>query len=133
MSVLLPAPFSPNSVCTSPARTSKSTRSLATTPGKRFVMPRISSNGSASPAAPAVFPGVVASTVIWLVSRRRSCRVTIPATTFFAVCLDLASAVIAAVELDLLAAVLQQISVRDTAELPGLDARDDLVEDGIQS
>src|SRR5690348_903161 len=38
-SVLLPAPFSPSSACTSPAATSRSTWSLATTPGNRFVMP----------------------------------------------------------------------------------------------
>ena len=84
MSVLLPAPFSPSSVCTSPARTSKSTRSLATTPGNRFVMPRISSNGSASPAAQAVFPGVGASTVIGR-SSTTILPLTIPATTFCAV------------------------------------------------
>src|SRR5919205_4228266 len=39
-SVLLPAPFSPSSACTSPSAASKSTPSLATTPGNRFVMPR---------------------------------------------------------------------------------------------
>src|SRR5712691_13022941 len=39
-SVLLPAPFSPSSACTSPSAASKSTRSFATTPGKRFVIPR---------------------------------------------------------------------------------------------
>src|SRR5213078_4630591 len=39
--VLLPAPFSPSSACTSPAAASKSTRSFASTPGKRFVIPRI--------------------------------------------------------------------------------------------
>ena len=64
MSVLLPAPFSPKRVCTSPARTSKSTRSLATTPGKRFVIPRSSSRGVAPPAARDAFPGVGASEVI---------------------------------------------------------------------
>ena len=63
MSVLLPAPFSPKSACTSPARTSKSTSSLATTPGNLFVMPRISSNGIASPSVRAVFSGVDAKTV----------------------------------------------------------------------
>src|SRR5262245_28920338 len=42
MSVDLPAPFSPSSAWTSPRRRSKSTWSLATTPGKRFVMPRSS-------------------------------------------------------------------------------------------
>src|SRR5262249_57624606 len=39
-SVVLPAPFSPSSACTSPAAASKSTRSFATTPGNRFVTPR---------------------------------------------------------------------------------------------
>src|SRR5437867_3648634 len=38
-SVLLPAPFSPRSACTSPSAASKSTRSFASTPGKRFVIP----------------------------------------------------------------------------------------------
>ena len=45
MSVDLPAPFSPSSACTSPRRTSKSTLSLATTPGNVLVMPRICSRG----------------------------------------------------------------------------------------
>src|ERR1700704_3937838 len=39
-SVLLPAPFSPSSACTSPAWISRSTSAFATTPGKRFVTPR---------------------------------------------------------------------------------------------
>ena len=39
ISVDLPAPFSPSSACTSPLRRSRSTWSLATTPGNRFVMP----------------------------------------------------------------------------------------------
>src|SRR5689334_4741624 len=39
-SVVLPAPFSPSSACTSPAAASKSTLSFATTPGNRFVTPR---------------------------------------------------------------------------------------------
>src|SRR5581483_236613 len=39
-SVLFPAPFSPRSACTSPTAASKSTWSFATTPGKRFVIPR---------------------------------------------------------------------------------------------
>ena len=43
ISVDLPAPFSPSSACTSPARRSKSTWSSATMPGKRFVIPRSSS------------------------------------------------------------------------------------------
>src|SRR5436309_1093309 len=42
MSVDLPAPFSPSTTCTSPARTSRSTRSSATTPGKRLLTPRTS-------------------------------------------------------------------------------------------
>src|SRR5215210_5712610 len=39
-SVVLPAPFSPSSACTSPGAASKSTWSLATTAGKRLVTPR---------------------------------------------------------------------------------------------
>src|SRR5438067_1805072 len=50
ISVDLPAPFSPSSACTSPGRSSKSTRSSATTPGNRFVMPRISRTVAASTA-----------------------------------------------------------------------------------
>src|SRR5882672_3517041 len=38
--VLLPAPFSPRSACTSPSAAPKSTRSFATTAGNRFVIPR---------------------------------------------------------------------------------------------
>src|SRR5215213_2748555 len=47
-SVLLPAPFSPSSACTSPARISRSTPALATTPGKRFVTPRSVTAGVAA-------------------------------------------------------------------------------------
>src|SRR3954453_13858168 len=43
ISVDLPAPFSPSSACTSPARTSRSIRSFAVKSPKRFVMPRSSS------------------------------------------------------------------------------------------
>src|SRR5919206_2716717 len=50
ISVDLPAPFSPSRACTSPLRRSKSTWSSATTPGKRFVMPRISRTVDASTA-----------------------------------------------------------------------------------
>src|SRR5215210_3158388 len=39
-SVVFPAPFSPRRACTSPWAASKSTPSLATTAGNRFVMPR---------------------------------------------------------------------------------------------
>src|SRR5581483_7241449 len=39
ISVDFPAPFSPRSACTSPGRRSKSTWSLASTPGNRFVIP----------------------------------------------------------------------------------------------
>ena len=42
MSVDLPAPFSPSRAWTSPVRRSKLTSSLATMPGKRLTMPRIS-------------------------------------------------------------------------------------------
>jgi hypothetical protein len=48
MSVDLPAPFSPSSVCTSPRRRSKSILSLARTPGNCFVMPRSSRRGVSS-------------------------------------------------------------------------------------
>src|SRR4051812_9101970 len=51
-SVLLPAPFSPSSACTSPAAAAKSTASFARTPGKRLVIPRISTAGEA-PVEPA--------------------------------------------------------------------------------
>src|SRR5207248_435192 len=50
--VLLPAPFSPSSACTSPAAASKSTASFARTPGNRFVIPRIATAGEA-PGSPA--------------------------------------------------------------------------------
>src|SRR5947209_8544924 len=60
-SVLLPAPFSPRSACTSPAAASKSTPSFASTPGKRFVMPRIATAGEApgipAPLAARTVPG----------------------------------------------------------------------------
>src|SRR6478609_7567415 len=51
-SVLFPAPFSPSSACTSPGAASKSTASFASTPGKRFVIPRIETAGEA-PGSPA--------------------------------------------------------------------------------
>src|SRR4029434_9983255 len=43
ISVVFPAPFSPSSAWISPAASWKSTWSLAVTPGKRLVIPRISS------------------------------------------------------------------------------------------
>src|SRR5919204_400334 len=51
INVVLPAPFSPSSACTSPRRTSKSTWSFASTPGKRFVIPRTSRTGRSSTVA----------------------------------------------------------------------------------
>src|SRR5437016_1186907 len=52
-SVLLPAPFSPSRACTSPVAASKSTRSFASTPGKRFVIPRIrTAEAGGAPSAP---------------------------------------------------------------------------------
>src|SRR5215831_9778900 len=58
-SVLLPAPFSPSSACTSPTAASKSTSSFASTPGKRFVIPRMATAGEApgSPAPLAAWSG----------------------------------------------------------------------------
>src|SRR5438132_14048654 len=50
-SVLLPAPFSPSSACTSPTAASKSTASFASTPGNRFVIPCIA---TAAPRGTAV-------------------------------------------------------------------------------
>ena len=49
-SVLFPAPFSPSSACTSPTAASKSTASFATTPGNRFVIPRIATAAAPSSA-----------------------------------------------------------------------------------
>src|SRR5512132_1483323 len=49
----LPAPFSPISAWTSPARSSRSTSSFASTPGKRLVMrSRTTRGGVALPPAP---------------------------------------------------------------------------------
>src|SRR2546429_7941312 len=55
INVDLPAPFSPISACTLPARRRKATWSSATTPGNALTMPSISSNGGA--AAIAASPG----------------------------------------------------------------------------
>src|ERR671935_1065249 len=44
-SVVLPAPFSPSSACTSPCAASKSTCSFARTPGNCFVIPRSATAG----------------------------------------------------------------------------------------
>src|SRR3954453_13299415 len=49
-SVVLPAPFSPSSAWTSPAAASKSTSSLATTAGKRLVIPRSATAGGGGEA-----------------------------------------------------------------------------------
>src|SRR5438093_4973742 len=49
-SVVLPAPFSPSSAWTSPAAASKSTSALATTAGKRFVIPRSATAGGGGEA-----------------------------------------------------------------------------------
>src|SRR5919206_5270423 len=50
MSVLLPAPFSPTRAWISPRRSTRSTASSATTPGKRFVTPRRATIGGAASA-----------------------------------------------------------------------------------
>src|SRR5574343_1645094 len=47
MSVDLPAPFSPQSACTSPGTRSNETSRNATTPGNRLVSERTSSKGAA--------------------------------------------------------------------------------------
>src|SRR5690242_2226570 len=65
-SVLLPAPFSPSSACTSPSAASKSTPSFATTPGKLFRIPRMAT------AAP--FGAAVASSSRSSCSRMRLAR-----------------------------------------------------------
>src|SRR5690242_10910455 len=49
-SVVLPAPFSPSNAWTSPAAASKSTSSLATTAGNRFVIPRSATAGGGGEA-----------------------------------------------------------------------------------
>lgn len=51
MRVVFPAPFSPSRAWTSPARTSKLTRSLARTPGKVLVMSRMRTSGGCSARA----------------------------------------------------------------------------------
>src|SRR5579883_1474516 len=58
----LPAPFSPTSTWTSPARRSKSTSRSATTPGKAFVMPRISRSAGDPPRVTAEPPSRTGST-----------------------------------------------------------------------
>src|SRR6266545_2873887 len=50
MRVVLPAPFSPRSARISPSSTSRSTSSLATTPGKRLVIPLNSSRTGRLPS-----------------------------------------------------------------------------------
>src|SRR3954451_8817268 len=51
MRVLLPAPFSPMSECTSPGKRRKSTLSSAFTPAKAFSMPVITRTGAVSAIA----------------------------------------------------------------------------------
>src|SRR5262245_23691518 len=56
-SVVLPAPFSPSSACTSPDPASNVTPSFATTPGKRFVIPAMrTAGGGEAPGSPAPRP-----------------------------------------------------------------------------
>src|SRR3954468_4558081 len=50
--VVLPAPFSPSSACTSPGAASKSTSSLATTAGNRLVIPRSATAGGVRAGCP---------------------------------------------------------------------------------
>src|SRR5262249_7063325 len=54
--VVLPAPFSPSRAWISPGSTSNSTRLFATTPGKRFVMPRAATTRALPPASGASAP-----------------------------------------------------------------------------
>ena len=60
-SVLLPAPFSPRSACTSPSSASNWTPSFATTPGNRFVIPRHAIAGRALRPAEATVRSAVGS------------------------------------------------------------------------
>ena len=69
ISVDLPAPFSPTSACTSPARTSNETSDSACTPGKDLLMPRTSRSGAAAPVY-----AVIAASARWRRRRRRSFR-----------------------------------------------------------
>ena len=71
MRVVLPAPFSPRSACTSPRATSNETSSFAMTPGNRLVIPRI-----ATAAAPRAAAGRVPSRSI---SARRGCALALGA------------------------------------------------------
>ena len=65
-SVLLPAPFSPSSACTSPAAASKSTRSFATTPGNDFEMPRIAWPATlTTPAVGVSMPEITPASAAW--------------------------------------------------------------------
>src|SRR5579862_7069462 len=64
--VLLPAPFSPSRAWTSPTPASKSTPSFATTPGKRFTIPRIA---TAAPEGAAAAGGVTCCSVEGFVLR----------------------------------------------------------------
>src|SRR5947207_11224400 len=61
MSVVLPAPFSPSRAWISPGRTLRSMPLFATTPGYRFVMPRISSAGAVTGPAGSIGRSVVGS------------------------------------------------------------------------
>src|SRR5438874_8289076 len=69
-SVVLPAPFSPSSACTSPAAASNVTSSFATTPGNRFEIPCIRTAGggeapeSPEPLASPILAGV--GSLTWL-------------------------------------------------------------------
>ena len=67
ISVDFPAPFSPTSTSTSPARASSETSSSARTPGKLFPMPRISSSGGTSYGDDCAFARVKAPTSIFTI------------------------------------------------------------------
>ena len=59
MSVLLPAPFSPQSAWTSPFSRSNDTRSSARTPGNSLVISTSSSSGIGHVYTPSAAPGAV--------------------------------------------------------------------------
>ena len=79
---LLPAPFSPSSASTSPARSSSEMASLATSAPKRLVMPLRRSSGAASPrsarrCAPTRATSAARPAPSWRSARLRSSTITL--------------------------------------------------------